>query len=113
GRVHAAGVDYDLGFDVPALGLDATDTAVVGFDGGDAHALADLAAAAPRSLCQRQRQPARIEIAVTGDQGGTDHAVPTHQRKAPLRLLGADELEGQTEARPPAGLAFQFFHPLG
>jgi hypothetical protein len=112
GRVHPAGVDHHLGFDSALLGLDGAHPAAIGLDRDDPHALADPSAAASRRFGERQRQPARVKVAVGGDEGRPHHAVLRHQRKAPLRLLWTDELEGQTEARPPTRLALQLLHPL-
>jgi hypothetical protein len=113
GCVHPAGVDHHLGFDVTALGLDAADPAAIGFDRSDPHTLADARAATSRPFGQRQREPTRVEVAVGWNKGGADHMVPCHQRKAPLRLVRADELQRETEARPPTSLAFKLFHSLG
>ena len=86
--------------------------AVIDAHSGDAHALANPCPAAPRAFRQRQRQPAGIEIAVGGQEGGTQHALLRHEWEAPVRLFGAHQLEGQAEARRPTGLALQLLHPL-
>ena len=112
GCEHPAGVDHHLGFDGTLIGLDAADAGAIDFDRGDPRALQDPRAAAPRAFGQCQCQPARVEVAVGRNESGPDHAVSRHQRKPPQRLLRSDELEGQSEARRPTGLALQLLHPF-
>ena len=49
----------------------------------------DLRAAPPRALGERERQLARVDVAVGRQVGGAEHAVGRHRREQRLRLGGA------------------------
>ena len=80
---------------------------------GDARRRRDLRAAPARPLGERERQLARVDVAVGREEGGTEHAVGRHRREELLRLVGRDQLERQAERLRPAGLARDLLHPLG
>ena len=86
---HAARVDDDLGLDLALVGLDAGDAAALDADAGHARVRGDLRAAAPRALGQRERELARVDVAVGRQVRGAEHAVGRHRREELLRLLGA------------------------
>ena len=111
-REHAARVDDDLGLDLAAVGDDAGDAAAARRDRGHARAGADLGAAAARALGERERELARVDVAVGGEVGRAEHALGRHRREQPLRLLGRDELERQPERLRPARLARELLHAL-
>ena len=111
-REHAAGVDHDLRLDRALVGLDAGDAPAFDADRGHARVRVDLGAAAARALGERERELARVDVAVGGEVGGAEHAVGRHRREHLLRPLGGDELERQPERLRPAGLARQLLHPL-
>ena len=113
GREHAARVDDDLGLDRALVGLDAGRrgrarrrspvTRVFG---------RDLGAAAPRALGERERELARVDVAVGREVGRAEHAVGRHRREELLRLVGGDQLEREAERLRPAGLARELLHAL-
>ena len=87
GRVHAGSVDDDLALDAALIGLDGGDAAVLRhLDAGDSNARLDLRADAPRGVRERERELARVEVAVVGDERSREHAAGAHRREALLRL---------------------------
>ena len=113
-RGHAGGVDHDLGLDLALVGHDAADPpAGVALDRGHARARVDLGAVVARAVGQRERQLARVEVAVARQERGAVHALGRHQRKALHRLGGGDDLERESERLGPAGLALDLLQPLG
>ena len=72
----------------------------------------DLRPAPPRPLGERERELARVDVAVGGQEGGAEHAVRRHRREERLRLLGRDQLEREAERLRPAGLPRDLLHPL-
>ena len=113
GRVHAAGVDHDVGLDVAALRAHAVHAAAVHVDPGHARAGEDAAAPAARAVGQRVGELRRVEVAVGRQPRGAEHAVGDHQREPLLRLRRADQLERQAERLGPAGLAPRLLPALG
>src|SRR5437660_440012 len=75
GRVHATGVDDDLGFDVPPLGAHAPHAPVADVDAVHPRVGEDPPAAAPGSVGQGVGQLRGVQIAVGGQVGGCTHAV--------------------------------------
>ena len=112
-RVHPAGVDDDLRLDGAAVGLDASDAAALDGDPGDAGTRRDLGAALAGALRERERELARVDVAVGRQEGRAEHAVGRHRREALLRLVRRDELEREPERLRPAGLPRELLHPLG
>ena len=112
-RVHATGVDDDLGLDRAAVGLDARHAPALDGDARDAGAGRDLCAAAPRPFGERERELARVDVAVGGQERRAEDAVRDHRWKELLRLVGRDQLERQTERLRPARLPRDLLHPLG
>ena len=82
-------------------------------DAGDARVGVDLGAAPPCALGERERELARIDVAVAREIGGPEHAVGRHRREERLRLGRRDELEREAERLRPAGLARDLLQPLG
>ena len=104
---HAGGVDDDVGVDLALVGHDLGTRAVAPRDRGDARARADLGAVATRAVGERERQLARVEVAVLRQPRGAQHALRRHEREALLRLGRRDDVERQAERLGPAGLAPQ------
>ena len=73
----------------------------------------DLGAATASALGERERELARIDVAVAREVGGSEDAVRRHRREQRLRLGGRDELEREPERLRPAGLARDLLQPLG
>ena len=111
GRVHAGGIDDDLALDAALIRLDGGDAAVRRLDAGDADARLDLRADAARGVGERERELARVEVAVVGDERGGEHAVGAHRREELLRLLRADDLHRQAERLRPRRLAADLLEP--
>ena len=109
---HAARVDDDVGLDRAGVGLDARHAPALDADCRDPRRRENLGATAAGAFRKRERQLARIDVAVGGQVGGAEHAVLGHRRKELPRALGGDELERQPERLRPAGLASQLLHPL-
>ena len=120
-----AGQETDL-VGVDAAGVHdvlALDRSLIGLDG--AHAIVRRRATpvtrvfvrivAPRCrapLAKRERQLARIDVAVRGQQRRAEHALGRHRREHRLRLVGRDEVEREAEGLGPGGLALELFHVL-
>ena len=111
GRVHAAGVDHDVGADRALVGDDLVHPAVLEHDLDHLRPLLDVGAAQPRAVGQRERQLAGIEVAVLRDVGGGQHAVGAHRREQLLRLPGRHDLDRQAEALRPPRLALDLLVP--
>ncbi len=109
---NPAGVDHDLRFDRALVGLDADYPPVLDPDRGDARVRVDLRAAAAGALGERERELARVDVAVGGEVGRAEHAVGRHGREHLLRPLRGDELQRQPERLRPAGLARELLHPF-
>ncbi len=110
--VHPACVHDDLGLDVAAVRLDAAHPAPLEAHARHAGARVHLGAAAPGALRERERELARVDVAVRRQVGGAQDAFRRHRREELPRLLGRDELEGQPERLRPAGLARDLLHAL-
>ena len=110
-RVHAGGVDDDVALDAALVRLDRDDAAVARLDAGHGRPHLDLRAEPPRRVGERERQLARVEIAVVGDVGGREHAVGAHRREQRLRLLRRDDLHRQPERLRPRRLAADLLEP--
>ena len=111
--VHAAGVDDDLGLDPAPIGLDARHASALDGHARDPGAGRDLRSAAPRTFGERERQLARVDVAVGRQERRAEDAVRGHRREELLRLVGRDQLERQTERLRPARLPRDLLHPLG
>ena len=111
-RVHAARVDDDLGLDLAPVRLDGADATPLEPDPGDARARVDLGPAAPRALRERERQLARVDVAVGRQVRGAEDAIRGHRGEEPLSLRGRDQLEREAERLRPAGLAGDLLHAL-
>ncbi len=106
-RVHAAGVDHDLGLDVAPLGAHATHAPAVHLDTRHP-AVGEHAPAAPaRAVGQSVGELRGVEVAVGGEVGGGAHAVGDHEREELARLLGGDPLQRQPERARPRHLAVE------
>ena len=112
GGEHAARIDDDLGLDRAVVGLDSRYPPALDSETGHAGLGRDLRPAAPRALCERHRELARVDVAVGGQIRRAEHPVDGHRREKPLGFLGRDEVERQAEGLGPAGLAMQLLHPL-
>ena len=66
-RVHATGVDYDLGLDVAPLGFHAAHAPAADVDAGHPGVREDLDAAFARTVGERVGQLRRVQVAV-GDR---------------------------------------------
>ena len=104
--------DDDLGLDLAPVGLDGLDAASPHADPRDARALLDLGPAAPRALGERERELARVDVAVRRQVRRAEHAVRRHRREELLRLGRRDQLEREAEGLRPARLARDLLHPL-
>ena len=105
GRVHAAGVDHDVGLDVALVRAHPVHAAAVDVDAEDPRVEVDRAAAAARAVGERVGELRRVQVAVGRQPRGAQHAVGDHQRELLPRLLGGDQLEREPERLRPAGLA--------
>ena len=85
-RVHAAGVDDDVGADGALVGHHLVHAAVLQRDAGDARALLDVGPAQPGAVGQREGQLAGVEVAVLRQEGRAQHAVGAHRWEHLLRL---------------------------
>src|SRR5205823_5466884 len=94
------------------VGLDGGDAVARGADGGDAGVRGYLRPAPARALRERERELARVDVAVGREVGGAEDAVGRERREEALRLLRGDELEREAERLRPAGLAGELLHPL-
>ena len=112
GSEHAARVDHKLSLDVAPLGDYPPDPVVTDFDVCDAGVLADLGAAAARTLDQREGELARVDITVGRQERRSEDALGRHRREHALRLLRRDQLEWKAECLCPPRLACQLFHSL-
>ena len=81
GGEHSAGVDDQFGADLAAIGDDAAHLSVAHLDAGDSGVFADLGAAASRTLHERERQLARVDVPVGREVGRADHPIGGHGRK--------------------------------
>ena len=113
GREHAAGIDHDRRLDRAPVRLDARDLAVLDADPDHARRGVDLGPPTPRSLGEREGELARVDVAVTREERGTENAVHRHRREQLLRLRGGDQLERQPERLRPARLTRDLLQPLG
>ena len=111
-RVHAAGVDHELGLDRALVGHDLPHPAVLDLDAGDSRVLADLGASPSRPLDQGEGELAGVDVAVGREKRRSEHALGAHRWKHPLRVRRRDELEGQAERLRPRGLARELLHAL-
>ena len=111
-RVHAARVDDDLRLDHALVGLDSLDATPVRADAGHARRRVDLRPAPARALGERERQLARVDVAVGRQVRRAEHAVERHRREQRLRLRGRDQLEREPERLRPAGLPRDLLEPL-
>ena len=109
-RVHAAGVDHDVGADRALVRDHLVHAAVLEGDRLDAGALLDVGAQQAGAVGQREGQLAGVEVAVLRQEGRAQHAVGAHRREQLLRLGRRDQLDRQPEALGPAGLALQLLH---
>ncbi len=109
---HPARVDDDLRLDRAAVGLDAGDAASLDGDAGHARRSGDLGAAPTRALGERERELARVDVAVGGKERRAEHALGRHRGEERLRLLRRDQLERQPEGLRPAGLARDLLESL-
>ena len=92
-RVDPAGIDNDVGLDRALVGHDTMRAAAADLERSDPHALMDARPAAPRALGQGEGQPTRVEVAIAGEEGGTEDVVGDHERESPAGFLGAHQLE--------------------
>ncbi len=111
-RVHAARIDHDLRLDLALVRDDCLHTASLNADLGHACPLIDLRAAPPRPLRQRERELARVDVAVRREEGGAEHTVRRHRREQGLRVAGRDQLEREAERLRPPRLACDLLHTL-
>ena len=75
-----------------------------------------VAISAPRRRApfgERERELARVDVAVGRQERRAEDAVRGHRWEELLRLVGRDELERQTERLRPARLPRDLLHPLG
>ena len=110
-RVHAGRVDDDVALDAALVGLNGDDAAVARLDAGHRRAHLELRAEPARRVRERERQLARVEIAVVGDERRRDDAVGRHRREELLRLLRRHDLHRQAERLRPRRLAAQLLVP--
>ena len=69
---------------------------------GDARRCVDLGAAVACALRQRERQLARVDVAVGRKVGGAEHAVRRHRREEALRLVGRDRARAGGRTSSPS-----------
>ena len=62
---------------------------------------------------ERERELARVEVAVVRQVGGGEHAVGRHERELLLRLGRGDDLHRQAEGAGPGVLALDLLQPRG
>ena len=110
-RVHAGGVDDDLALDAALVRLHRDDLAVARLDARHGRAHLELRAEPARRVRERERQLARIEVAVVGDERRGDDAVGAHRREELLRLLRRHDLHRQAERLRPRRLAAELLVP--
>ena len=105
-RVHAGGVDDHLALDRALVGDDLVHAAVAQADVGDRRTLLDLRAERAGAVGEGERQLARIEVAVAGEEGAAPSTpFGLSEREALLRLLRRDDLHRQPERPRPGRLA--------
>src|SRR5947209_4431605 len=102
---YAARIHDELRLDVALVGLDGGDAIALDADAGDARPCGDLGATAARALRERERELARVDVAVRREVRGAEDAVDRHRREKALRVLRRDELQPKAERLHPAGLA--------
>jgi hypothetical protein len=95
-RPLARGVDHDLCADLALRGLEPPSTAVA-LDRRHGGVPEDPSSLGGRSLCERLRQPGRIDVAVARRMRGPDDALRVDERKELADPLGSDDLEGNTQ----------------
>ena len=95
----------------PLVRLHRDHAAVARLDPGDGRPHLDLRAEPARRIRERERQLARIEIAVVGDVRRREHAVGAHRREQRLRLVRRDDLHRQPERLRPRRLAADLLQP--
>ena len=78
---------------------------------GHRRARLELRAEPARRVGERERQLARVEVAVVGDERRRDDAVGRHRREELLRLLRRHDLHRQAERLRPRRLAPQLLVP--
>ena len=110
-RVHAGGVDDDVAFDAALVRFHRDDLAVARLDARHRRAHLELRAEPARRVRERERQLARVEIAVVGDERRRNDAVGAHRREELLRLLRRHDLHRQAERLRPRRLAAKLFVP--
>ena len=112
-RVHASGVHDDVGRDrAVVFGHDPADASAVDVDPDHPRVRADLGPAPARALRQRERQVARIEMPVRGDERRALNAGRIEEGEPLEGLLRGDHLERQAEGVRPALLPAELLHPL-
>ena len=109
-REHPARVDDDVGLDRALVRLDADDAAVLEADPRHAGVRMDLGTAPPSAFGERERQLARVDVAVGGEEGAAQNAIGGHRREELASALGGDELEREPERLRPARLAAELLH---
>jgi hypothetical protein len=111
-RVHPARVYNDVAVDGSAIRLHACDTAAPYDDVCDARAGGDLRSSAARAFRERERELARIDVAVRREERGAEDVFGRHRREERMRLVGRDQLEREPEGLCPSGLARDLLHAL-
>ena len=103
-RIHAARVDDNLRLDLAAVGLDRLDVPAARADPRHARRGVDLGPTPTRALGERERQLARVDVAVGRQVRRAEHAVGRHRGEEHLRLRRRDQLERKAERLGPTGL---------